>query len=348
MNTTTKILSTGLVMTLAGVANAQLSLQRVATLDFSNQITGSNIYSVAWDGTNAYVGSWSSGGGAAITAFDNALSGSGSFRTFGLDATIPANRGLNDLEIQNGRLVSTTDKGATLDASHVRIFNAADGSLIRTGAADARGAIGGAAFDPINGGVAFAAFGAGRFRQIEQNAGGATIWSEATGPVNFNAAWGTAWRNFSMDADGNVYGREGVQLIKYTRTGPNSFDGGQIINGIADGALGDNTVGQNVEVLRDYEYVLWNDRSNGAGGQMFENILKAVDLNGNVITIDYANAPTDFLNNALLDMSYDAATGTLAISEFSSNRVYIYNVVPASSTFGALAIGGLLASRRRR
>jgi hypothetical protein len=48
------------------------------------------------------------------------------------------------------------------------------------------------------------------------------------------------------------------------------------------------------------------------------------------------------------DFSWDRASGTLAVSDFSGGFVYIFSVVPAPSSAVLLGLGGLVAARRRR
>lgn len=356
----------------AAASGADVTFTRIAAIDFSGQITGNQIGSVAWDGSTAYVGTYAFGGRDAsgagfggptgITAADNALTGP-TFRTFGERTTADQQGGYMGLAIKDGLLASSWAtkgfSGGTVTDDAISVWNAGSGALITNGnsAANANGWAG-PAFDPVNGGVAFASFGSGRFRQISTD-GTTNIWDNASGPFNFDGAWGTAYRDIDTDSAGNIYAREGAQVVKFTRNAPNGFeimDGrpGSIINGETNADLGDNVQGNNLTVIEDFGIALWNNRFDFFGNvftpDQWENQLvvgSALDGSGPV-TIDFAGDPSFFVNNGWLDFSYDSATKTLAVSEWSSNRVYIYAVTPAPAAAAAFGFGGVLAARRRR
>ncbi|MEL7474201.1 MAG: PEP-CTERM sorting domain-containing protein [Planctomycetota bacterium] len=341
---------------LAGLATAaaaqSITLERIATVDASGALAASTqAASVAWNGTDLYIGEYANAAGlVGVTRIGDAL-GAQNVSRFG-DMATQAFRGAFQLDIDGDSVAvlhQTTGGAAT---SNMRTYDGPTGAVTSEPTTTDVGAtgIGGMAFDPINGGLAQAQFGSGRFRQYDTSTN-ATIWDGASGPVNFNGAWGTAYRGIDADDDGNFYAREGDQLVKFTRTGPDSFSSDavtSILNGQFGDGVGDNTNGQGVEVADEWGAVFYNDRTNTGGGQLVGDVLKVVGTDGSAIALNFANSPADFLTNAWLDFSYDPATNTLAVSNFSSNRVNIYRVTPTPSALAVLGLGGLAAARRRR
>jgi hypothetical protein len=336
---------------LAAAASADITLTRIATIDFNGQITGDNITSVAWDGSTAYVGTYrNSAGNVAITAADNAL-GTPAYRTFG-NFAINAFLGYGGLHIQGGILAATVNPNANA-STNFAMYNAAAGTLIGNAPAGVTTGFGGGprtgpSWDPINGAFAFTAFNSGRYRAVAPD--GSAVWTDAAGPFNFDSAWGTAWFDTDIDGAGNVYSREGFKIIKFTRTGPNTFQTpfSPAMNLLPqyNASAGDNSIGLNLQILEDFGVILWNDRLFTVN-QLAQNVYKAIDLSGAPVTINFANVPSDFLSNAIYDYSYDPATRTLAAAEFSSNRVYIYNVTPEPTTLSLLLLGAVGLIRRR-
>jgi hypothetical protein len=346
------------VLTITSAAYAaDLTLERIGVVDFTGQLAGTNISSVAWDGTNAYVADWRNSGSAgdvSIVAAADALTAP-VYNQYGV-RTANAFRGYFGLAINGqGQLAATIDVDGTAQGDHIQIFDAATGTLTTpaAGAGATTNPRGGPAWDSQYGGVAFTSPGSGRFRQIQADAAGTVIWDDASGPYNFDGAWGTSWKDTDIDSSGNIYSREGLQVIKFTRTGLDTLQSPFVPNDmVLTGAEflpgdGDNTVGLNLEVIEDFDAIIWNDRSNGGGGQFAEDVIRATSLDGTPLTIDFANAASFFTNNAWFDFSYDPATQTLAAAEFSSNRVYIYQITPEPSALMLLGLGVACIIRRR-
>lgn len=344
------------IVALAGLtaaASAQsITLERINTVDLSGNING-QAASVAWNGTDLYVGEYANALGLAGVVKVADATTAPAFSRFGDQVTQGA-RGVFGLDINGDQLavLHQTTGGTSTDAGRVWDISGTP-SIAYTSVAgvDVNG-IGGIAFDPINGGAFVAQFGGGFFRQFGP---AGAIWTNGgamSGPFNFDGAWGTAYRGADMDDQGNIYAREGDQLVKFTRTGANTlmgpFDSSMILNGQMSASTGDNTNGQGVEVADDFGVVFYNDRTNGAGGQSVEDVLKVVGTDGTAYTLNFANSAADFLTNAWLDFSYDPATQTLAVSNWSSNRVNIYRVTPTPGALGVLGFAGLAAARRRR
>lgn len=350
-----RILAVTMLAGFVAAASAQITLERIATVDFRGELSGDSVNAVAWDGSTVYTAAYTNSvQDVGITAADNALTAP-AFRTFGLQSS-NAFLGYSGLDINaQGQVAAVINTNGTGSNTNFSIYNGATGAVIQGSApagvstGSAGGPRNGVAWDPINGGAAFPDFGAGRFRQVD--AAGNAVWDNASGPFNFDGFWGTAWGGIDFDQDGNLYGREGQQLIKFTRTGADSFETpfgfGNILTPLFAPGDGDNNVGQKLAVLEDFGAVLWNDRTSTATGQQLADVVKAVGTDGTVLTINFANSPSDFPSNGIFDFSYDEATQTLAIAEFSSNQVYIYNVTPEPSALVLLGLGALALIRRR-
>ncbi|MEO0483052.1 MAG: PEP-CTERM sorting domain-containing protein [Planctomycetota bacterium] len=346
------------IAALAGLATAaaaqSITLERINTIDLSGNING-QAASVAWNGTDLYVGEYANAAGLNGVVKVADATTAPAFSRFGDQAT-QAFRGVFGLDIQGDQLavLHQTTGGAADDNGRVWDISGAPSIAYTSSSTVGLTGIGGIAFDPINGGAFAANFAGGFFRQFGP---AGPIWESnndngIAGPFNFDGAWGTAWRGADMDDQGNIYGREGDQLVKFTRTGPDSvmtpFDGTMILNGQISAGVGDNTNGQGVEVADEWDVVFYNDRTDGAGGQLVGDVLKVVGVNGEAISLNFANSPADFTTNAWLDFSYDPDSNTLAVSNFSSNRVNIYRVTPTPGALAVLGLGGLAAARRRR
>ncbi len=342
------------IVALAGLtaaASAQsITLERIATVDASPFMSAnSQAASVAWNGTDLFVGEYANANGIyGVTRIGDALTAPTGSRIG--DQATAAFRGHFGLDIRGNELAVLHQPTGGGAATNAVVYDATTGAAqYNAGAALNPTGIGGIAFDEVNGGVAFAQFGAGRFRQFDA---AGVIWDTASGPFNFDGMWGTAYRGMDMGDDGSIYAREGDQLVKFTRTGADTFmtpfTSSMILNGQMSASTGDNTNGQGVEVADDFGVVFYNDRTNTAGGQTVEDVLKVVGTDGTAYTLNFANSAADFLTNAWLDFSYDPATQTLAVSNFSSNRVNIYRVTPTPGALGVLGFAGLAAARRRR
>ena len=360
-------LAIALVAGTAVAASGQINLEltRQAVIDFSGEFEGTNIGSVAYDGSNIFVGGFNNGGTAGsvnISKFDGST-----YSQFG-SQSITAFRGIGGMDISNGQLGVSYNLDGGASADRVQTFDI-NGNLLQTGN-DLNGAMttrgdSGVAFDSTNGGLAFASFGSGRFRQMDLSTGsaieaaGGSAWNNATGPFNFDSDWGTAYRDVDIDDNGNIYAREGLQVIKYERNAPNGFETplsapgrGNLTPEFGD-ADGDNASPLlKLSAADPFGVVFYNDPAltpNGgpASGQLLENVIKAVGMNGETVNLTF-NGGSFFQSNGLFDLHFDASTNTLAVAEFSSNRVYLYSVVPAPGAAGLLAVAGLAASRRRR
>jgi len=358
-----RALTACVAITMAGAtcaATAQLQLQEImrtsitpATGEGNNWFIGRNLTAVAWDGNDLYVGgsSFNDAGSAIAKVTPQVGTTSGLFQlsgNFGFQAT-GATRGIFGLDVGNGVLAVGTDFGAG-NANGIRMFNTSGAAL------------GNSTFDNRANGVAydardnrFYAHSIGSGRMIKVNTDGTTYndgvrdWNTATGPIFF--AGSTEHRGLDHDGDGTIFYRAANNVRKVTEAGD-----GQMLSANNTELVAANNpfiAGQNLAYIgSDFgNFVIYNDRAVTGTGQAFLDVMKAIDVNGNAMSIDF-----DFINafgnpvdgNGFYDFSYHAASQTLAIADFLQNQVYIFQVVPTPSTIGALALGGLVASRRRR
>ncbi len=215
---TSACLCAAVVLGAAVAAAAPLYHAKVIDLGdvFNNDFGyGNNPLSVAFDGTNAYVGGYNNSGATAnvgVVKIENLLAPGTPVKT-PLPATVfssPNLRGLDALSYDTGTnsLIMMHDSGAA-GTSFISRRSAADGSAVWTtmnpqGARPAAMAV-----DPKgdNGssGVGFLVQGSGR-RRLLSMASGATIFDGSNGGI-INAVPtlpGTAWRAMAFDSDGNI------------------------------------------------------------------------------------------------------------------------------------------------
>lgn len=340
---------------LAGAAMGQLQLQLVNSIDLldtqdptSSAFIGSNPSAVAWDGTDMYVAGWNNGRGDntphGIVRIADAANSSALGTAFGQRPTLNF-RGYLSVDVRNGQVAAAFENGAA-DAQGLAIYNGATGALVDS--RNARPIF--ANWDPaVAGGnaVSWSEFGSGRLRVSDGDNLNNLLFDGTNGPVIFGGS--TIWRGQDIDDSGNIVVGDGNGDIHYfARTDPNTtasavtlasttgfpqFTGNGINPAILNTSFGD--------------FVMYNDR--GVAGATLGTAIKAVDLNGDVQTIEFVGL-SDALASATgwYDFDYDSATGTLAVVDFSNRLAWVFNVVPAPSSAMALGLAGLAALRRRR
>jgi hypothetical protein len=356
MKNSSKIVAVLALAGMAGLASAQLTLREIERVDVSAAFSGAaeQTSAVAWDGTNLAVASFNNGSSTdtRIALFNKsggswAQSGS----AFGV-LTTPGARGYSGLDLQNGTLVAAWDNGGA-SATGLQAFNLAGNQLWT---ANIRGG-GGVAFDPGFGGAdagvaAINVFNSGR-RQLWNSSTGANIYDGANGMIVNGANTGSFFRSIDFDNDtGNVWLREGNNVIRGDRSGGNSLSS---TNLIVDAVEADFVAGQNIAYMNNSfagDLVIYNDRSVVSSGQSAASVLRIIDNGGAAVSFDLAliggGTIADLAaGNGWYDFSYDEATKTLAMVDFISKQVHIF-AVPAPSAAGLLGIAGLMAARRRR
>lgn len=352
----------------AGLAAASqaavVNLSLIKTIDTSStatagnaQYVGTNVSGIAWNGTDLWVGGYN--GGAAnlntgIAKYDGTSNTWGA--SFGNLATANS-RGITGLALKGNNLAAGWDNGAG-SVNSARSFNATTGTqswAIGGGTPDAtRRGMGGVAFDPgFNGagtniGVSYLAPGSGRRHLLDANTGSYINGQNAGGIINFAPA-GTTWRGHAFDpATGDLYTRESNRVGKAVRNGDNSFVGAAstVIVALPVQSAVDN---QNIAFVNSSAYgsfLIFNDRASAAPGQAASGVIKASDLSGALHTLNFGSF--SFLNgNGAYSFSFDAASQTLAVSDFANRSVYIF-AVPTPGTAALLGLGGLIVARRRR
>lgn len=363
---------------LTASASAQFTLlaniDLLAATDAANTTSriGTNIGAVSWDGTNLYIAGRNNGGTAlqvGILQVNNPL-GTPSLGTFFGTATAQSTRGYSGLATNGTILASTLETGA--NAGVVTTWTQATNTQI--GTRSNLGTAAGTAFNPgfnqqagaSTGNLAYAAGGSGRHLVVDPNTAGlSSIYNTTAAPVQ-GAIWnsiatsaspingmGTNYRDLAFDpTTGDIYGRAANAITKAIRTGENSFGTQTILwsNYGPSGQSGAAGVNQQNLAFMNTPYgkfIMFNDRPSGTltPGDI-STWVKMMDTNGNLQSIVLPLAITS--TAGIYDFSYDPISNTLAISDSSNSRVYILGNVPTPGAAGVLAMGGLLAARRRR
>lgn len=344
---------------LAATGSGQLQLTEVfrtsvaaAAGEGNAWFIGRNLSSVAWDGTNLYVGgqSFNTAGSAIAKVTPQAGTTAGLFQlagNFGFQATA-ATRGIQDLAISpTGLLAVATDNGANA-AFGYRLFDA-NGNFVTNSAFNVRG--NGVDFDPINGVAAGVVLGSGRLHGFNNDGSvfnpGTGNWDSATGPLVFSTS--STNRDSEFDSDGNLYYRQQNSIHRISRTGAGTFGAPTLLK--ASGV--DNVNGQNLEVIEGFgsDVIIFGNRLSTAAGQSFTNVIQAIDSSGVAVTLQFnfsallGGAPAT--GAGYYDFSYHAASQTLAVADFTNNTVHIFRV-PAPASAALLGLGGFAAMRRRR
>jgi len=187
----------------------------------------------------------------------------------------------------------------------------------------------------LGSGAAWTSFGSGR-RSLNDLATGANIWTSSDGMIINGAGTGTFWRDMDFnDANGDIWLREGNNLISATRTGDNSVTNTTLV---VDEVEADFTAGQNLAYIQGRGAVIYNERSSTAGGQAFFDSVRVVNEDGTTRGTNWGGyAPAD--SNAYYDFSYDAAAGRLAILDFANRTVDVFLVGDAPNTGNAYCFG---------
>lgn len=365
------------IVALAGIAASAsaIDLTHLKTIDISSfsasstaaNYIGSNPSAIAWDGTDLYVGGYNSAGATAPTAI-NKISAALNVHSLGANAFGSFNtansRGISSLAVKNGKLGASLDNGAG-NANSARLFDVAGAPsqlwsvgapTSGTGDSSRRGMA--MDFDPgfngggTNQGVAYLAVGSGRRHLLDAATGLYINGQNAGAIINFNPA-STTWRDMAFDpTTGDLYTRESNRVGKAVRSGDNSFttvSGGQSV-AIVTGPVASAVDNQNLAFINSPtqgNFLMYNDRSTAAAGQAFSSVVKAVDLNGAALALNFIGGFSAVNGNGAYDFSFNAASNTLAISDFANRKVYFFGV-PTPGSLGVLGLAGLVATRRRR
>ena len=360
----------------ATTATAQVRMQEIGRVNVQSFFSsanpsniGTNAMAVAWNGTDLYVSGFRNAtaqtDGTGILRVNNPLvNGTSSTSTFGVLST-PLFTGFSGMDINGTTLATTYDRNGN-STNSIRAFNLDASNSLRWNGPNTRG-MSGTAFNPgINGtgglgsGVSHLIQGDGfeRVYNVATGAGNASpsgaINSVGGGEFAMNASGFTAYRDVDFDPrTGDGYFRANNSVARAVRSDAGGYNSGGLSPQIVARAAA-NTVGTNIQFLDTAagNFLIFNDRASGATGQNFNDVMLASDLAGNLQTLQFLSpsggAFTPFGTGiALYDFSFDSASQTLAVSDFSSNVVYIFQI-PTPSAAALLGLGGLVAFRRRR
>lgn len=313
---------------------AQVSLTPLVTIDVSStanagnpEFIGNNPSAVAWNGTDLFLAGFNnqpvgSPGNVAIVRISAALSGTPAFGASFGTLTAPGLRGYTGLDIDGSTLVASYDPGSTANEG-ISAWDLNGNPLWQR---SARGGSG-VGFDPgfggVDAGVAWTTFGSGR-RALQDSATGADIYTSGNGMI-INPSGGTFWRDMDFDdVTGDFYGRKGNLVITGERTGGNSLGN---LRELASPTLAEFVAAQNIAVLRTGPHVavIWNDRPITAGTQRFFDVIRVTRADGTLDRPEW-NGFTAMDSSGAYDFSFDAASQTLAIMDFSLRQVHLFAV----------------------
>ncbi|QDV06751.1 hypothetical protein Poly30_22660 [Planctomycetes bacterium Poly30] len=324
----------GAAASLTCLSFGQVRLTEIGTIDLSStsdpmnpEFIGSNPSAIAWDGTDLYAAGLNSSGATApvgIARVTDPLGAASFGPAFGLQSA-PNSRGYSGLDISGAGIAAAYDSGAS-DPQGIALYDPAG---VQVWVKDGRGGSG-VAFNPgfpggdpaLGEGVAWATFGSGRAR-LQDAATGADIWDGTNGFVIFTSE-GSFFRDLDFeDATGDVWVREGNNVLSFTRNGDNSVTNAAIVFDQDPDA--DFVSGQNIAHLQNEGLVIYNDRSTTGGGQDFFSVVNVIDETGAPQMVNWGGfAPA--AGSGYYDFSYDAATSTLAILDFGARSATIFQV----------------------
>jgi hypothetical protein len=323
---------------LAPTVHGQIKLTEITTVSLAStanpanpEYIGTNPSAVAWNGTELFVAGFNNDPAASqnvgIVKVSNVLTAPTFGATFGVVAT-PSFRGYSGLDVRGATLAAAYDNGAA-NPDGITAWDLAGTNRWRK---NGRGGSG-VGFDPgfpggnpaLGQGVAWTTFGSGR-RALQDAATGADIWTAANGMVILVASETTNWRDVDFDdATGDIWLRTANNLIRGARNGDNSLSGLTVVFDANPNAPTINLQTCAVVGGGPGKFVVFNDRATGIGNQGFFQVVKAVRPDGTPDTLDFGPfAPNT--GSAAYDFSWDPASGTLAILDFSNRNVHVFAV----------------------
>ena len=332
------------------VETARFNIDAASADDTQPEFIGSNPSSVAWSGSRLFVGGYNNSGtfqdlgvvevlGATATGLVDVTS----FTVVAGYEFTPNGRGVMAMDVSHDgdSLSIGYDDGLSGTPGGYAVYNTSDLSL--RWSADERGSSG-TAFDPgfngVGAGTAFGAFQSGR-RILRDTGTGTSIYDTTNGMIWYDGVGGTLTRDMDFDpATGDLYVRHNNFLSKATRTAENGLMPEGVINSVTAGDLINL---QNLAFMGQVndggavgDFLIFNDRTSGAGMQAFSDVVQIIDTDGNLQSANFA-----FLDGATpdtgvggYDFDYDPASGTLAVMDFANRNVHIFEVGSTTSVDG--------------
>ena len=314
---------------------------------------GTNPAAVTTDGESIWVAGFNGGSGSSAGIVKISDPWGTPAASFVASYATPGSRGFSGLayDPNAGVVLSAYDNGGA-NPNGVEGFDPVTNANMWS--KNARGGSG-VGDDPGYGGVdmgaGWATFGAGR-RALQDSTTGADIYTTGDGMVTF--VDGTWWRDMDFNAaTGDIWLREGNDVQAGIRTGGNACSASLVVD-LTDAPY---VNGQNIAYLDGAiggDLVVYNDRYTSAGGQFWAFVTKVINPDGTAATVEFVDAAGDPLGlsfaegAAFYDYEWYAPTQELIVSDFSNRLVYRFSYVPEPASLTLLALGGVVALRRRR
>jgi autotransporter-associated beta strand protein len=293
---------------------------------------GSFPSSVAWNGSQLFVGGFNASGKTQDIGIVEVLDPLG-MPTFG-DSFARIN--VPDLHAYNGLAASTTGLAAAYDdyaGTHQQRLQVFELDTTRRWEIGGRSSgfrpMGGVAFDPgfagAGGGVSSLQFNSGR-RQLWDATTGDNIYGSTNGMVIFGPG-GSGWRGHDYSASGDLWLRNQNRVDASTRTGANSVTDNRRVVDLPAAAF---VSGQNVAFMEGTPFgdlLIFNSRTETVGGQAFANQVMVTTAGGTMVNPEYTwldGAPAD--GNGYYDFAYHAPSQTLALLDFNSRNLHLLSL----------------------